>query len=164
MRFYFFIFLISNFLSAQGPNPSPHCGFDFNSYLVVETFIDNQKVMVPNLKITVVDIDNKEVINANNQYSLIDPDKVLQFSENYKVTYDKWFFPYAQESYLLLISLDFPSNGLNIKIEDTSGKYKTQFLPIGFQNFYQLCSSENALQARKFGPKTNVPIRVYLSK
>ena len=164
MRIGFFIFFISFVLTAQESNQSPHCGFDFNSYLVVETFINHQKTTLPSLKITVVDADNNEIINTNNQYSLVKTDKVLLFSENYKINNDKWFFPYAQESYLLLISLDFPSNELNIKIEDTSGIYKTQIFPIGFQNFYKLCSSENAMESRKFGPKTNIPIRVNLIK
>lgn len=164
MRFLYLIILFSFVSMAQDSNQAPHCGFDFNSYLVVETVVNNQKVMLPSLKITVVDNNNKAIVNTNNQYSLVKTDELLFFSKNYKITNERWFFPYAQECYILLVTLDFPSDGLNVKVEDTSGVYKTQIYPIGFQNFYKLCSSENALQSRKFGPKTNVPIAVYLEK
>lgn len=164
MKYFIAFFLISIFSKAQETNLSPHCGFDFNSYLVVETVVNNQKVMLPNMKISIVDANNKPILNTNNQFSLLKTDEVLLFSENYKIDNSRWFFPYAQECFMLLVTLDFPTQGLNVMLEDTLGIYKTQTFPIGFQNFYKLCSSENALQSRKFGPKTNLPIVVYLDK
>ena len=103
MKFCTILLFISMFVTAQETNQSPHCGFDFNSYLVVETFVNNQKVILSSLKIVIVDENNNEIINKNNQFTLLNNDKTLVFTKNYKINDYKWFFPYAQESYLLLI-------------------------------------------------------------
>ncbi len=158
-----FCFLFINNVFAQ-----IHCGFDFTSYLVVYPIDESNKLFIENLIITIIDENEKEVINTNNLYSWKDKDKPLVFSKNYKVSKEnspeKWFFPYAKESYLLSVNTSFPPDDFSIKIEDKLSLYKTQIIKLYAFNLYALCANENEKKIRTFGPQTNKPIEVFLTK
>ena len=77
---------------------------------------------------------------------------------------EKWFFPYAGDTYLLSVTNTFSAEEFYIKIQDTKGKFKEQLVQLQAFNMYILCSSENERQARAFGPRTNNPIDVVLVK
>jgi hypothetical protein len=162
--FSIFFFLISFFSFSQ----IQHCGFDFTSYLVVDVHENGKTVNLDNIKITVVDKEGKEVINVNNSLSWKDGNKPMIFSKNYIINKEggkeRWFFPYAKDNYLLSITNTFPAENYNIKVEDVSGKFKTQIIELNSFNLYILCSSENEKQARRFGPRSNSPIDVVMEE
>ena len=160
--FFFLLFSFISFCQIQ------HCGFDFTSYLVVDVHENGKIVNLDNIKISLIDKDGKEVININNSLSWKDGNKPMIFSKNYLVSKEgekeRWFFPYAKDNYLLSITNTFPAENYNIKVEDSSGKFKTQIIELNSFNLYVLCSSENEKQARKFGPRTNSPIEVVMEE
>ena len=160
-----FFFLLFSFISFS---QIQHCGFDFASYLVVDVHENGKIVNLDNIKISLIDKDGKEVININNSLSWKDGNKPMIFSKNYLVSKEgekeRWFFPYAKDNYLLSITNTFPAENYNIKVEDSSGKFKTQIIELNSFNLYVLCSSENEKQARKFGPRTNSPIEVVMEE
>lgn len=157
-----FLILYSFFSYSQ----TQHCGYDFTSYLVVNVHENGKTQNLDNIKITIVDSEDKEVINVNNSLSWKDGNKPLVFSKNYKISKEgekeRWFFPYAKDNYLLSVTNTFPAEEYKIKVEDLSGKFKTQLVDLNSFNLYMLCSSENEKQARKFGPRTNSPIEVIM--
>jgi hypothetical protein len=160
----FFFLLFSIFCFGQ----VPHCGFDFTSYLVVIPYEKGSSAIVNELQITIVDENGKEVINTNNSLSWINKDKTLLFDRNYLISKatekERWFFPYATESYFLSVTNTFPADNFRVKIADLKGVYKPQIIPLQNFNMYILCSSENERQAKSFGPRTNRPIEVVMEK
>lgn len=144
----------------------PHCGFDFTSYLVVKAHEDGKSENVPDLKITLVNEKGVEVINENNKYSWKNANQALIFTRNYLISKsnepEKWFFPYAGDTYLLSVTNTFPAEDFYLKIQDTKGVFQEQLVQLQAFNMYILCSSENERQARTFGPRTNSPIEVVL--
>ena len=145
-----------------------HCGYDFTSYLVVNAHEENAIENPKNLTITIVNKDNKTVLNINNQLSWKNSNKPLVFKQNYTINKEgekeRWFFPYAKDQYLLRITNTFAAEQYKIKIEDKEGIYKTQYIDLYPFNMYILCSSENEKMSRQFGPRTNRPIEVILEK
>ncbi len=144
----------------------PHCGFDFTSYLVVKAHEDGKSDNIADLKITLVNEKGVEVINENNKYSWKNANQSLVFSRNHLISTsnepEKWFFPYAGDTYLLSVTNTFPAEDFYIKIQDTRGVFQEQLVQLQAFNMYILCSSENERQARTFGPRTNSPIEVVL--
>ena len=146
----------------------PHCGFDFTSYLVVKAHEEGKSDNVSDLKISLVYENGEVVINENNKYSWKNGNQPLVFVKNHLISKPeqapKWFFPYAEDTYLLSVTNTFPANDFYIKIQDEKGIYKEQILQLQSFNMYILCSSENERQARSFGPRSNNPIDVILEK
>ena len=163
-KFSIFFLLFSIFTYSQ----VPHCGFDFTSYLVVIPHENGSTAIINNLQITIVDENGKEVVNTNNSLSWINKDKTLLFDRNYLISKatekERWFFPYATESYFLSVTNTFPADNYSVKITDVKGVYKTQTIELQNFNLYILCSSENEREAKSFGPRTNRPIEVILEK
>jgi hypothetical protein len=158
----FFLFFSLNLLGQV-----PHCGFDFTSYLVVKVHEEGKSDNIADLKISVVNEKGEEIINENNKYSWKYGNQALFFTRNHLISKsnepEKWFFPYAGDTYLLSVTNTFPAEEFYIKIQDTKGKFKEQLVQLQAFNMYILCSSENERQARTFGPRSNNPIEVVLS-
>lgn len=163
-KFSFFFLLFSIFSYSQ----VPHCGFDFTSYLVVIPHENGNTLIINELQITIVDESGKEVVNTDNSLSWINKDKALLFDRNYLISKptekERWFFPYATESYFLSVTNTFPADNYSVIITDAKGVYKTQTIELQNFNMYILCSSENERQAKSFGPRTNRPIEVVMEK
>jgi hypothetical protein len=144
----------------------PHCGFDFTSYLVVKAHEDGKLDNIADLKISLVNEKGEEVINENNKYSWKNANQALIFTRNHLISKsnepEKWFFPYAGDTYLLSVTNTFPAEDFYLKIQDTKGLFQEQLVQLQAFNMYILCSSENERQARSFGPRTNSPIEVIL--
>lgn len=144
----------------------PHCGFDFTSYLVVKAHEDGKVENIADLKISLVNEQGEVVINENNKYSWKNANQALIFTRNHLISKsnepEKWFFPYAGDTYLLSVTNTFPAEDFYIKIQDTQGRFQEQLVQLQAFNMYILCSSENERQARSFGPRTNSPIEVIL--
>lgn len=144
----------------------PHCGFDFTSYLVVKAHEDGKVENIADLKISLVNEQGDVVINENNKYSWKNANQALIFTRNHLISKsnepEKWFFPYAGDTYLLSVTNTFPAEEFYIKIQDTQGRFQEQLVQLQAFNMYILCSSENERQARSFGPRTNSPIVVIL--
>lgn len=159
-----FFLLLSLYSFAQ----VPHCGFDFTSYLVVKAHEEGKSDNISDLKITLVNEKGEEVINENNKYSWKFGNQALMFTRNHLISKpnepEKWFFPYAGDTYLLSVTNTFPAEEFYIKIQDNKGKFHDQVIQLQSFNMYILCSSENERQARTFGPRTNNPIEVVLQK
>lgn len=150
-----------------------HCGYDFTSYIVVEPREEGKQNVIHGLKITLVDFFGFDLVNKDNQYSWIKNNEVMQFYENYKidakgnrVSLDnpdgKWYFYFANASYLISVNNEFQAEYFRVKIEDPNGVYKTQFVPLSSFNMYILCTGE--ARVAKFGRKTNQPIKVVLER
>lgn len=172
-----FFFLFSLHSEAQ---VAQHCGFDFTSYFVVNAHDSGKKEPIQGLKVSIVNVFGMEVINANNSYSWTDANKPMIFVSNYKiddkgnkitpestVEKERWFFPFAKDSYLLSIKSTFPADDFFVKIEDVDGgenggDFKTQTIKLVPFNMYVLCSSK--ARETQFGPKMNRPIEVVLEK
>ena len=144
----------------------PHCGYDFTSYLVVKAHEDGKVENIADLKISLVNEQGEVVINENNKYSWKNANQALIFTRNHLISKsnepEKWFFPYAGDTYLLSVTNTFPAEEFYIKIQDTQGRFQEQLVQLQAFNMYILCSSENERQARSFGPRTNSPIEVIL--
>lgn len=178
MRYLFFAFFLIHFTSNA--QVAQHCGFDFTSYFVVNVHESGKKDAISGLKVSIVNVFGMDVINANNLYSWTDANKPLIFVSNYKidnqgkkitadskVEKERWFFPFAKDSYLLSIKSTFPADDFFVKIEDIDGKenggdFKTQTIKLVPFNMYVLCSSK--ARETQFGPKMNRPIEVVLEK
>jgi hypothetical protein len=160
---FFFLFFSLNLLGQVA-----HCGFDFTSYLVVKVHEEGKSDNIADLKISVVNEKGEEIINENNKLSWKFGNQPLFFTRNHLISKsnepEKWFFPYAGDTYLLSVTNTFPAEEFYIKIQDTKGKFKEQLVQLQAFNMYILCSSENERQARTFGPRTNNPIEVVLLK
>jgi len=145
-----------------------HCGFDFTSYLVVKAHEEGKSDNIADLKITLINEKGVEIINENNKYSWKYSNQHLVFTRNHLISnpneVEKWFFPYSGDTYLLSVTNTFPAEEFFIKIQDTKGIYKEQFVQLQAFNMYILCSSENEQQARSFGPRSNNPIEVILER
>lgn len=164
MKNYFSIFLV--LFSIFSFSQIQHCGYDFTSYIVVDAHENGKVENATTLKISVVNENGVEVLNVNNTYSWSNSNKPLVFKQNYLINKEgekeRYFFPYAKDQYFLSVSNTFPAENFSLKIEDTSGVFKTQIIPLQSFNMYVLCSSENERQSRMFGPRTNRPIDVVL--
>ncbi|MEZ4853346.1 hypothetical protein [Flavobacterium sp.] len=142
----------------------PHCGYDFTSYIVVDVHENGKTENYKEVKITLVDADGNAVINVNNLYSWKNANEPLVFMQNYLISKkmkNRYFFPYATDQYFLSVTSSFPAENFSIKIEDISGKYKTQLIPLQSFNMYILCSTETQ-KAKMFGKRTNSPVEVVL--
>jgi hypothetical protein len=179
MRFFLFAFLFCVFSYAQVPQ---HCGYDFTSYLVLNVHEEGNSKNITGLKLTLVDLEGKEIINTNNQYSWKDNNKELVFSFNYLIDEnnkrieqsiegikERWFFPYAKDNYFLSIVNTFPADQIKVKIEDIDGKenggfFETQIVELGYFDLFVLCSNQTRDYAVQFGRKANKPLEVVLVK
>lgn len=157
----------------------PHCGYDFTSYLVLNVHEEGNKKMIEGLRVTLVDSLGNDVVNVNNTLSWTQRNQVLRLTPNYKidsankrVPFDtpgaKWFFPFAEQSYLLSVSTSFKAEIYQLKIEDidgadNGGDFETAYVQLYPFNMYVLCSSENE-RAKQFGLRSNRPIIVGLRK
>lgn len=163
-KFSLFFLLFSIFTYSQ----VPHCGFDFTSYLVVIPHENGSNTIINELQISIVDKNGNEVMNTDNSLSWVNKDKALLFDRNYLISKptekERWFFPYATESYFLSVTNTFPADNYSVKVSDVKGVYKTQTIELQNFNMYILCSSENEKQAKSFGPRTNRPIEVVMEK
>lgn len=180
MREFLFFLLFIVFSSQAQVIGVPHCGYDFTSYLVLNVHENGKTENIKNLRITIVDSSGTEVINKNNRWSWVNSNKPLLFTPNYKIDSNnkkvaqngmdgKWFFPFAKDFYLLSVVTTFPADQFQVKIEDidqdeNGGYFETQIIPLYAFNMYVLCSSENERQAQQFGPRTNRPVEVILTK
>ena len=178
MRILFLILFLVSFNSQA--QVAQHCGYDFTSYFVLNVHESGKKESIPNLKITIVNVFGIEVMNVNNIYSWTESNKPMIFIENYKIDdegkkisneivpkKERWFFPFAKDSYLLSIKSTFPADDFFIKIEDidgneNGGNFKTQTLKLNAFNMYVLCSSK--ARETQFGPKMNRPMDIVLEK
>ncbi|WP_445712434.1 hypothetical protein [Flavobacterium sp.] len=162
---YAFLFLLFSFFSFS---QIQHCGYDFTSYVVVNAHENGKSENLKNLKITVVNPNETVVININNMYSWNNSNQPLVFQQNYLINKEgekeRYFFPYAKDNYFISVANTFPAENFSIKIEDPSGVFKPQVIPLQSFNLYVLCSSENEKQSRQFGPRTNRPIDVVLER
>ena len=145
----------------------PHCGYDFTTYLVANPIDASTKKIIDGLQITLVDTEGNEVMNTNNEYSLIHKDKVLAFAKNYQVTLAnsevRWFYNICEDQYLLQLKANFipEEKGYAVKITDSLNRYPITIVPIFNNNLYVLCSTK----VKSFGPKmTNNMITVEMSK
>lgn len=169
MKKYLLSLLLLPLFSQAQINTGLHCGYDFTTYLVVEAKSEDTKEMISGLKLSIVNQELNEVINTANMYSYVKGSMPLTFSENYKIDDRRWYFPYAEQSYLLSLANTFTAENFKLKIEDIDGKdnggyFETLYLDLYNYNLYVLCSSENA-KATQFGRKIkNEPIQVYLKK
>jgi hypothetical protein len=170
MKYFYFLLLLVSVPSQAQIDMQIHCGYDFSSYLVVEVKEEGKQEVIKNLKITLIDSLGNEAINKNNSLSWINTNQPLKFTENYQLaSSERWFFPFAKESYLLSITNTFPADNYQLKIEDIDGKengghYKTEIIQLYSFNMYVLCSNEGKKMAQQFGPRVNKPIRVVLRK
>jgi hypothetical protein len=182
MRYLFILIGLLSF-GAKAQQASLHCGYDFTSYVVLEVHETGKKDNIKNLKVTIVDSLGREVINVNNVYSWKKANQPMKFSRNYPIDADnkalpentvltgneRWFFPFAKDTYLLSVSKQFPADSFSFKVEDVDGpenggKFKTVIIPLHSYNMYVLCSNESQQAAAKFGRKMNKPIDVVLEK
>lgn len=176
-KIYLFFLLFSTISFSQIINPQ-HCGYDFISYFVVKVYENGKKQHIKNLRLTIIDSTGNEVINTNNKYSWTNKNLPLVFKENYilnldeknKVDYkERWYFPFATDSYLLTIVNTFKAEDFSLKIEDVDqldnfGFFKTQIIPLYSFNMYVLCTTQSKNAVQQFGPKINKPIEVFLEK
>lgn len=144
-----------------------HCGYDFTSYIVVDVHENGKKENIKNLTITIVDENGNAVLNNNNSYSWNKANEPLIFSQNYLISAkgekERYFFPYATDQYFLSVNNTFPAEDFSIRIEDLTGVFKTQTIPLQSFNLYILCSSENE-KAKMFGKRSNSPVEVFLER
>jgi hypothetical protein len=145
----------------------PHCGYDFTTYLVANPIDAISKKIIDGLQITLVDSNGMEVLNTNNEFSLINKDKSLSFAKNYKVTLAnsevRWFYNICEDQYLLQLKANFlpEESGYAVKITDFLNRYPTTIVPVFNNNLYVLCTTK----VKSFGPKmTNNMITVEMSK
>lgn len=157
--------LFSTFCFSQ--DGLPHCGYDFTTYLVANPIDSHTKKIIEDLQITLVDSEGKDVINTNNEFSLINRDKTLAFAKNYKVTLTnsevRWFYNICEDQYLLQLKASFipEEKGYAVKITDLLNRYPTTIIPVTNNNLYVLCSTK----VKSFGPKmTNNMITVEMSR
>jgi hypothetical protein len=165
MKKFLFFFLFSVFCFSQ--EGLPHCGYDFTTYLVANPIDATTKKNIDGLQITLVDTNGNEVVNTNNEFSLINNNKTLFFAKNYKVTLAnsevRWFYNICDDQYLLQLKANFvpEENGYAVKIIDSLNRYPTTIVPVFNSNLYVLCTTK----VKSFGPKmTNNMITVELKK
>ena len=165
MKKFLVFILFSTFGFSQ--DGLPHCGFDFTTYLVANPIDSATKKIINNLQITLIDSQGNEVVNTNNEYSLINKDKTLTFAKNYRVTLanaeERWFYNICEDQYFLQLKANFipEEKGYSVKIEDPLKRYPTTFVPVFNNNLYVLCTTK----VKSFGPKmTNNMITVEMSK
>lgn len=165
MKKFLLLFLFSTFCFSQ--DGLPHCGYDFTTYLVANPIDATTKKIIDSLQITLVDASGNEVLNTNNEFSLINKDKTLAFAKNYKVTLAnsevRWFYNICEDQYLLQLKANFipEENGYAVKITDLLNRYPTTIVPVSNNNLYVLCTTK----VKSFGPKmTNNMITVEMSK
>lgn len=169
-------------IQAQIGPGQMHCGYDFTSYVVLDVHEAGKTERIKNLRITIVDSLDRELININNLYSWTNGNKPLLFTSNYKIDdsgkrleegtagqKERWFFPFAKDVYLLSVANTFPADKFRVKIEDTDGKenerkFKTVIIPLYNYNMYILCTNESREAGIKFGRKMNKPIDVVMEK
>lgn len=160
----FFIFIVKIMYSQV---PVQHCGYDFTSFIVVDVHENGKKENVKGLCITIVDSNGVDVVNVENMYSWNRGNEILLFKQNYLLNEasekKKYFFPYAEDQYVLSVNKAFPIEKFNVKVFDSSGLFETQIVPLEKFNLYVLCSSENE-KAKMFGRRTNNPVEVILVK
>lgn len=157
--------LFSTFCFSQ--DGLPHCGYDFTTYLVANPIDAKTKKVINDLQITLVDANGNELLNTNNEFSLINNGKMLSFAKNYKVTLanleERWFYNICEDQYLLQLKASFlpEEKGYAIKISDVLKRYPTTIIPIFNTNLYVLCTTK----VKSFGPKmTNNMITVEMNK
>ena len=165
MKKFLVFILFSTFGFSQ--DGLPHCGFDFTTYLVANPIDSATKKIINNLQITLIDSQGNEVVNTNNEYSLINKDKTLTFAKNYRVTLanaeERWFYNICEDQYFLQLKANFipEEKGYAIKITDTLNRYSTTTIPVFNNNLYVLCTTK----VKSFGPKmTNNMITIEMSK
>ena len=69
MKKFLILVLFSAFSFSQ--DGLPHCGYDFTTYLVANPIDSHTKKIIDNLQISLLDSNGNEVINTNNEFSLI---------------------------------------------------------------------------------------------
>jgi hypothetical protein len=162
-------FLLLVFISTFGFSQEglPHCGYDFTTYLVANPIDSATKKIINDLQITLIDSQGNEVVNTNNEFSLIHKDNTLTFAKNYRVTLanaeEKWFYNICEDQYLLQLKANFipEEKGYSIKISDTLNRYATTTVPVFNTNLFVLCTTK----VKSFGPKmTNNMITIEMSK
>ena len=165
MKKFLLLVLFSTFGFSQ--DGLPHCGYDFTTYLVANPIDSATKKIINNLQITLIDGQGDEVVNTNNEYSLIDKDKTLTFAKNYRVTLanaeERWFYNICEDQYFLQLKANFipEEKGYSVKITDSLNRYRTTIVPVFNSNLYVLCTTK----VKSFGPKmTNNMITVEMSK
>lgn len=165
MKKLLFLVLFSVFSFSQ--DGLPHCGYDFTTYLVANPIDASTKKIIDGLKITLVDSNGLEVLNTNNEFSLINKDLALDFAKNYQVTLAnsevRWFYNICEDQYLLQLKANFipEDKGYAVKIVDPLQRYTTAIVPVFNNNLYVLCTTK----VKSFGPKmTNNMITVEMVK
>lgn len=162
-------FILLVFISTFGFSQEglPHCGYDFTTYLVANPIDVTTKKIIDGLQVTLVDTNGNEVVNTNNEFSLINKDKTVTFAKNYQVTLAnsevRWFYNICEDQYLLQLKANFipEEKGYSIKISDALNRYSTTIVPVFNNNLYVLCTTK----VKSFGPKmTNNMITVEMSK
>lgn len=165
MKKIFLLLFFTTFCFSQ--DGLPHCGYDFTTYLVANPIDNKTHKLIDSLQIALVDAEGNEVINTNNEFSLINKDKTLTFAKNYKVTLAnsevKWFYNICEDQYLLQLKASFipEEKGYAIKITDPLNRYYAAIVPVSNNNLYVLCTTK----VKSFGPKmTNNMITVEMNK
>jgi hypothetical protein len=182
MKKVLFIFFITQLATAQISNSAQHCGYDFVSYLVVNPRVEASKETIKGLKISLVDVNGNPIINTDNKLSWKDNNKELDFTLNYLIDEqnkriatvkegdaERWYFPYAKETYFLSVVNGINTDELKIKIEDIDGTangglFQTQIIDISPFDLFVLCTNQIRDYSMKFGRKGNKPIEVFLIK
>ncbi len=166
--------LVFFLLSVVPVSAQQHCGYDFTSYIVLHIQEDGKPDNISGLKVTLVDRDGNDAVNVNNSLSWQRAGQVLEFTENYRIgpdgkrsveptDKDRWFFPYAKDTYLLSVTNEFPADEYQVRIEDprTDPVFQTMIVPLHSYNMYVLCTGQ---QATQFGRRQNRPVKIVLER
>lgn len=150
---YILLFLVASFFLNK--SVAQHCPFDFSRIMVVKVTSEEDTLLVPNLKITLLDSLNNTITLPGNLYwaDWADWDSdTLQLWQNPPITTHSdrrnlhhWriHFPFAQDNYVL-VAWKLP--GTQLKIEDIDGDknggyFQTVVIPVDSDHLYPLCSS-----------------------
>lgn len=161
------VFLLFFSIFSFSQEGLPHCGYDFTTYLVANPIDAKTKKTIDSLTVTLIDSEGNEVVNLNNEFSLINKDKTMTFVKNHKVTLEnkevKWFYNICEDQYLLQLKATFvpEEKGYSIKISDPLNRYYATIVPVFNNNLFVLCTTK----VKSFGPKmTNNMIVVEMTK
>ena len=131
--------LVYTFLCFSLASFSQHCPFDNAGILVLEVKdAEAGNQIRQNLRICLVDFQGELVCDYKNeeQCFVLNPDSTSK--DWYAYNFEKIRYSFAEDNYILPLSMDFQGEGLAIQIVDTSGKYKSQKISISADSFFDL--------------------------
>ena len=146
---FFFLILLFTSLNFR----AQHCPFDHSSLFIVSVKDSLTNTVINNLKITLVDNNKLAIFNKvigpkleiNNYYN---NDSIYVFHHNLKENFPKLTskyyekgLPVARGKYFLVLIGYLNEEKKFLKIEDSKGVYKTNYILIGNKNKLPLCTS-----------------------